>query len=156
MTTLIIARGIDHSDNYLWAEQWVAEDAENRVRVNRDLIRNELFGENYSELTKEMKADVSSLHEFRIEHALSQGKDVVVDMLGLSNDGLRHYRNVALTHGAEYLIKNFHVGIRDALLRNEANGETLGRVIPERAVMETYSKFEDFEVADDLAEYFID
>ena len=73
----ILTRGIPASGKSTFAKKWFMEDPENRVRVNRDDIREELYGKDY---VKSGKAEerVTTFEHNRILAALSQGKSVIL------------------------------------------------------------------------------
>jgi predicted kinase len=76
---LHLTRGIPASGKSTWAREWVAEDPEHRVRVNRDDTRLFLglkHGQNEPWVTQIQQAVVSS--------ALRMDKDVVVDDTNLN------------------------------------------------------------------------
>lgn len=122
---LILTSGIPGSGKSTWAEQWVAEDPENRVRVNRDAIRMETFGTWFpvdADGRPDKAADqkVSEIEERRIREALKAGKDTVVDATHLTPKSWSRHQHLARQFGANLTRRDFPVDLEEALRRNAA------------------------------------
>lgn len=114
MTTieLIALSGISGSGKTTWATAWVAEDPENRVRVNQDDIRADLFRTpTYSD---EQEKKVRKLHEELVIAGLKNGKSVVSDNTNLTAGKLQHLKDIARHHRVKFHVQRFHVPFETA------------------------------------------
>lgn len=75
MIQLIICKGLPASGKSTWAKQWVLEEPNKRIRVNRDDIRN-MLGPYWLPSREKL---VTSIENNCISAALLQGYSVVVD-----------------------------------------------------------------------------
>jgi predicted kinase len=135
MTQILLTRGLPASGKSTYAEQWLAEDPAHRARVNRDLLRFELYGQWYPEAdergtVKEKEDHVTQVEHQRIEKALREGKDVIVDNTNLNPMVFNSYGKIAKRMGAELNHKDFPVDIEECIRRNNARD----RVVPEHVI----------------------
>lgn len=132
---LILARGLPGSGKSTWAKQWVEEDPENRLRVNRDNIRWILFKQYYLSpdahgTTQEKEAHVTHVQNNMVHKGLREGKQVVVDNTNLDPRVFREFGKIATQYGAHLTNKDFPVDIEECIRRNNARD----RVVPEHAI----------------------
>jgi predicted kinase len=132
MPTLHILRGIPASGKSTYAQQWVMEDPQNRVRINRDDIREALTG-SASNHTQEKR--VTQLTEELTERALKAGKDVMSDNTNTNTKFLPKTIKMAKRLGADVKHKDFPITVKEALRRN-ANRE---RKVPEEVIHRMYN-----------------
>jgi predicted kinase len=133
MSTLTILRGIPASGKSTYAQQWVMEDPDNRVRINRDDIREALTG---STSNHSREKDVSQMEFDLTQRALRAGKDVMSDNTNLSTKFLPKTIKAAQRLGATVEHKDFPIPLKEALRRN-ANRE---RQVPEDVMKRMYSR----------------
>lgn len=76
MSEMTFLRGIPASGKSTHAKRWVAEDPANRVRINRDDIREALFGDAASHKDENKVTEVENM---LIAKALKEGKHVMSD-----------------------------------------------------------------------------
>lgn len=136
MAKLICTRGIPSSGKSTWAKKWVAEDPENRVRVNRDDLRFMLFGM-YWGLTFEQEGDVTKAERALVESFLRSGKDVVVDATHLRPKYITEWKKISDKLGAELEIEEFYIDLAEAVSR-DLNRD---RVVGAKVITNMYSKF---------------
>lgn len=136
MAKLICTRGIPSSGKSTWAKKWVAEDPENRVRVNRDDLRFMLFGM-YWGLTYQQEGDVTKAERALVETYLRSGKDVVVDATHLRPKYITEWKKIADKLGVELEIEEFYIDLAEAVSR-DLNRE---RVVGAKVIANMYSKF---------------
>ena len=89
MPDLVFTRGLPGTGKSTYAKNWVAQDPENRLEVNRDSIRMILGFPPVGNTEQENK--VTSLAEFILESAFSDGKDIIVSDTNLR---IKHVKNV--------------------------------------------------------------
>ena len=88
--TIILTRGLPASGKSSWAKSWVAADPSNRVRVNRDDIRYQLYGKYWG-----VEEDVvSKVEEAMVKAAVDAGKDVVIDATHLAARYITRWRKI--------------------------------------------------------------
>lgn len=80
MQHLVYCKGLPGSGKSTWAREWVAQDPENRIRVNNDEIRH-MFGDYMTNLRNPVV--FKALDEI-VRKALTYGYSVVVDNTHLS------------------------------------------------------------------------
>src|SRR5690349_6875003 len=129
MSTLILTRGIPGSGKSEWAREWVREDPENRIRVNRDDLRHTLFATTDTLLSFDQERFVSSAEKSIAREALKRGKDVVVDAMNLNSKWVREWMKL----GYPVCFKDFHVDLEVAIERNAARENPIPREAIERA-----------------------
>lgn len=128
----IIARGIPGSGKSTWAAQWVAEDPENRVRVNRDDIRMELFNQwividpNTGYPSKKHEEMVTNVEQKRVLQALREGKSVCSDNTNLPHKTCAQWVMLAKLRNIPVSTREFHVSKEEAIRRDAARDRTVG------------------------------
>jgi predicted kinase len=130
--TIILVRGIQASGKSQFAKKWAASDTENRVRVNRDEIRQMITGTPSTRLSPDLEVFVSKVEKSTAIAALRAGKDVIIDAMNLRSRYVRAW--LALGYPVEFV--DFPVSLDLALARNEARG---GKV-PEEVIRTTYER----------------
>jgi predicted kinase len=120
----IVTRGLPASGKSTWAKQWVVA-APNRVRVNRDDIREEFYGKDYKQ-NGDAENKVSEIENNRLHAALRSKKSVVSDNMHLNPRFLKNFHKMAAQYGLKLQHRDFPIDIEEAKRRN-ANRE---RVVP--------------------------
>jgi predicted kinase len=114
----ILTRGLPGSGKSTWAKQWVTQ-APGRVRVNRDDIREELFGKEYhGNQKKEAEEKVTQVEHTRIIRALKEGKSVVSDNMHVNPRFLKAFYRMADQAGVKLGHRDFPITIEEAIRRN--------------------------------------
>lgn len=115
MVELVATIGLQASGKTTWARDWVAQDPVNRVRVERDELREMLgFG-----FVKQNEKFILDLRNNMVENALKCGKSVVVSDTNLPWRTLRELRSIAVTNGAEFRVQDFtNVPVQDCIRRD--------------------------------------
>lgn len=114
----ILTRGLPGSGKSTWAKQWVTQ-APNRVRVNRDDIREELYGKEYhGNQKKEAEEKVTQVEHTRIQRALKEGKSVVSDNMHVNPRFLKAFYRMSEQTGVKLGHRDFPVSVEEAIRRN--------------------------------------
>jgi len=114
----ILTRGLPGSGKSTWAKQWVTQ-APNRVRVNRDDIREELYGKEYhGNQKKEAEEKVTQVEHTRIQRALKEGKSVVSDNMHVNPRFLKAFYRISEQAGVKLGHRDFPVSVEEAIRRN--------------------------------------
>ena len=140
MSTMILTRGVPASGKSTWAKEWVAEDPENRVRVNRDNLRWTL-GIKEGVGTPEQEQEVTYWQNAMIERGLSQGKDVVVDNTNLRAKFVKELIKLGLKFGAEIEHKDFVVDLPTARGRDQYRASYGERYVGPEVIDMFFKKF---------------
>jgi predicted kinase len=120
----IVTRGLPASGKSTWAKQWVVA-APNRVRVNRDDIREEFYGKDYKQ-NGDAENKVSEIENNRLHAALRSKKSVVSDNMHLNPRFLKNFHKMAAQYGLKLAHRDFPIDIEEAKRRNAARE----RVVP--------------------------
>lgn len=122
---LIICKGLPASGKSTWAKQWVLEDHTNRIRVNRDDIRN-MLGPYWVPSRESL---VTLIEEDCIINALNNKYSVVIDATNFKNNFTSDWWEMYLKHvDAELVIQDFtNVSIEECIRRDELRENGVGR-----------------------------
>lgn len=135
MQELVLTRGIPASGKSTAARVWVTS-APNRVRVNRDDIRFQLYGTYFGEPIDENF--VSKTQYAMIKAAFAAGQSVIVDDTNLNDKFAKKLVNFGHRHGVPVRVWDFPVDLKEALRRNE-NRE---RKVPEDVIRKFHDRFQ--------------
>src|ERR1700722_11175806 len=119
MTRLIICRGLPASGKTTVAKAWVAEDPTNRLRVNRDDLRQMMHDGVY--IKGETEQRVIKMRDKIIDEGLFSGIDVISDDTILPNQTVKELLKLAYRCGADVeFIDLTHVSLETCLERDVA------------------------------------
>lgn len=154
MRKIILCRGIQGSGKTTFAEQWVLEDPEHRVRFNNDDIRN-MLGK-YWVPSRELL--VRALKIQFIVTSMEMGYDIVIDNMNLNPKEIEFYKPYIEAHNQtveelrkenilnpqddfkyELEFKNFFIPLQDCIDRDAKRPNPIG----EEAIRKTYEKYKD-------------
>lgn len=128
MTTLRITRGLPASGKTTFAKTWVAKSPKTRVRVNRDDLREMLFGKRVG-LTFEQEKAVTSASQTIARTHLEPGLDVIVDDTHLRPKYIRPWQEIAQQVNAVLEIQDFPVDVETAVIRDAGREHTVGETV---------------------------
>lgn len=94
MPELIVTRGVPASGKSTWALEWIAEDPEHRCRVNRDGLRDALYGKP-APLDRYQEEAISVAQRASVEAMLRGGVSVVVDDTHVREQYVRRWERLA-------------------------------------------------------------
>lgn len=139
--SLILLCGISNSGKSTFAATTVQDNPERYTRVNRDKIRELLYGyteENVSEYyyrndLNKLEKEVTKIEDTLIYEGLEAGKTVIVDATHLSKKYLERFKywNVPVE------IKVFDILLKEALIRNSDRN----RKVEPKVIIKQYNKF---------------
>ncbi len=141
MKKIIVTVGISNSGKSTWAAEQVQTNINTTVLVNRDKIRELLFG--YTETTvnqyylrtdlSKLEKQVTKYEDTLIHEALTEGKTVIVDATHLDSKYIERYRfwNVTVE------LKFFDITLKEALTRNLSRT----RQVDEEIIKKQYSRY---------------
>lgn len=144
---ILILRGLQGSGKTTYARQWISNDPENRIRFNRDDIRNMLgtyWMPNREGLITEMFWDFMIL-------ATNAGKDIVIDNMNLNEKYIKEiekwveetnefFRFSECPYHYEIEIKDFfNVSLETCIERDSKRENPIG----EKVIRQTYNRYKD-------------
>lgn len=101
--TLVITRGYPGSGKTTLAREWVAEDPEGRVRLNRDDFRRMMFNASWGLSYKQEQSVTNSQHAAAAVHLVG-GRSVIADDTNLRARFARNWADLAVKTGAEFQV----------------------------------------------------
>lgn len=130
---IYLTRGIPASGKSTFAENWVREAPEKRVRVCRDNLRAMLFGTSDTRLDFGLEVQVTEAERAIALTALQKGRDVIVDAMNLNQRWVKQWFKL----GFPVHFISFPVTLDMALERNRERG---GKV-PEDVIEKLFRRY---------------
>lgn len=136
---MIVCRGIPASGKTTYSKKWVSDDIHNRVRVNKDDIRNMLFDGKY---TPELEKQVKESQTLIIKNSIKNNKHVIIDNTHLKDKDINELIDLAKECKDEFgktvviKIAEFPISIEDALERNSKRNNP----VPNQVIIDMYNK----------------
>lgn len=134
---LIITRGYPGSGKTTRALDWVNEYPTRRVRVNRDDLRQTLFGKvvgvDEKTVTVAQRAAVTAL--------LKAGKDVIVDDTNLRLRSAREWNDLAVQLGVKFLVWDVKTDVETCVLRDQDRMSMGGRYVGSRVIRDFAKRY---------------
>lgn len=144
---VIITRGLPASGKSTFAREWVAEDPDNRVCIEKDTIRKDarLFKDGVYVHKRGDEGIVLKERDRQIRQALQSGKSVVSSDTNLVNKHVNQISNIARNNNAEIEIKSFlDVPIATLLERDAKRENSVGEQVIRRMFHEQVKKMSTF------------
>lgn len=126
MPTLIICRGLQGSGKSTFAEEWIAEEPNQRSRVNRDLIRLNYFNTTWN---PEVENAVSLIEMETIQSIMVTSRDIISDNTNLANDRVLGYLRLADMLGYTVVFKDFDVDVDEVIRRDSLREKPVGEAV---------------------------
>ena len=137
MTSLKITRGYPGSGKSTWA---LGMEMCEYVRVNRDSIRQQVFGlDGKGILTPKQENEVTKLEVALVEAALNAGKNVVVDATHLRQKYAVQWADLAEKHGVGFAVEDFRVDVEECVRRNALR--PADEQVPEQVIRDMAKRF---------------
>jgi predicted kinase len=141
---IILARGLPASGKSTYAENWAAENPDERVRVNRDELRMQLFGYWYHPNTiphgkqQEREHEVTHHQTNIIVRGLSEGKNVIVDNTNLNPRVFRDFEKLLKQFpDVEFAHIDFNTPLSECIRRNSQRE----RKVPEHVIRSMAARY---------------
>jgi predicted kinase len=141
--------GISGSGKSTWASNYWLNNPENTVIVNRDKIRELLFGFTEGNISQYYKTEklgmfekeVTKYEDTIIQEALYSGKEVIIDATHLERKHIERYK----IWNVETEVLFFEISLDEAVMRDSLRYRNVG----EKIIAAQFSRFES--LLDDLA-----
>lgn len=125
MVTLHITRGLPGCGKSTFAQEWVAENPESRVRINLDDFRN-MF-DRYTVTSGPHAIRVVTARNAAVVAMLNAGYDVIVDDTNLPNKFVRELHKIAVAADADFNVVDMtDVPVDVCIARDAARDRTVG------------------------------
>jgi len=148
MRTIIMTVGIPGSGKSTWAKEEMRRNPHRYKRVNKDILRAMLDGEQWSESRERFMLDI---RDYAAQKALLKGYDVIVDDTNFSGKHWDSMCHIARRVGDVMVVeKFFDISLDEALRRNAARPEK----VPEGVITQTYDKHVRSRHIECRSEYF--
>ena len=135
--TLTIYRGLPASGKSTIAAQWLAEDPNNRIEINRDNTRN-LIGISGRIGTPEQEELVTKINNTILEDAFSSHKDIVISDTNLRAKNVKEFIKKAKTADYDVKIKDFNnIDIEELIRRDSLRDNGVG----EKVLRDMWNRF---------------
>lgn len=141
MTELIVTRGLPACGKTTWAREWVAKDPEHRARVNRDDLRQQMFGRP-APLPYALEEMVTKAETAMADALLRRGVSVVIDAMNLKRKYVQRWWDLASRHHAVFGEKHFVVPVEECIRRDALRSRSVG----EDVIVELAKRFHKVEL----------
>lgn len=150
MRTIIMTKGIPASGKSTWAKEEMRAHPNRYKRVNKDILRGMLDGEEWSPARERF---MLGIRDYAVESALWKGFDVIVDDTNFSGKHWESMCRIAKRMGDVTVCeKYFEINLSEALRRNERRPEA--EKVPEGIVKDMYRKHVRNRKIEMKSEYF--
>lgn len=140
MSKLILTRGVPASGKTTWAEAWVKEEPGKRARVNRDDLRERIFGgEGVLEFEQEQR--ISEIQKNTAKGLLKAGYDVVIDDTNLRAKFVKQWIIFASEQSVEVEFKDFIITRQSAIYRDSVRQGQGKRYVGPTVINNLFNKF---------------
>jgi predicted kinase len=133
---ILLTRGLPASGKSTWAKEWVAEDSDWRLRVNRDALRDQLF-DKFHGLTRMQEDHINLLEEAMVTSAIKAKVSVVVDATHLKAAYVKRWYDIGNRLGVPVNVKDFETDVELCVLRDEQRDRQVG----EEVIRDLYTRF---------------
>lgn len=133
---LVLTRGYPGSGKSTFACEWVAEDPNDRVRLNRDDIRRMMFGKGHG-LTYMQEKMVSRTQKSAARAHLRDGRSIIIDDTNLRLRFAKLWADMAVQTGAEFIVHDIPLSA-DECMANDMWRDESEMVGPD--VIETFAR----------------
>lgn len=136
---LIVVRGLPGSGKDTYAVMWVNKDPQNRIRVNRDMIREQLYGQFVLDYKRE--DTVTHVQRAMVETGLREGKSVIISDTNLRASTVKDWMKVAKKFSAEVKVVDIDIPLEECIQRNIDRADAGGRYVPERVIRDFHDRY---------------
>lgn len=131
---IILTQGIPGSGKTTWAIRW-RDEQPGRVRVNRDDVREMLFGR-WTGLREDEEL-VTLIVDYARRQALMQDRQVVADDMWLNPEHIEKTRQLAADCEADLSIKRFTTSVAECIRRDRRRSRSVG----ENVIRQLHARF---------------
>lgn len=125
MAEIKLTRGLPASGKSTLAAQWVAEDPDWRIRVNRDDLRKSFYGA-YWGLSQMQEQHITLQEEAMTRAAIKAGLSVIVDATHLRSSYVRRWYDVANSLGVPVSVVDVDTDVEECVRRDAIREKAVG------------------------------
>jgi predicted kinase len=127
-TEIKLMRGLPASGKSTIAHDWVADDPDWRLRVNRDDIRNAMYNKFWG-LTHHQEQTVSLMEEAMVKAAVLAKISVVVDATHLKAKFIKRWYDVANSLGVDIHVQDVDTPLEECIERDKLRDKSVGEEV---------------------------
>jgi predicted kinase len=140
--TILVLRGLQGSGKSTFAKQWVVEKPLERIRFNRDDMRN-MLGVYW---VPQRESFIDNIYKYFLYSAMNKGYDIVIDNMNLNKKYIEeikqyielfNFNNSQIQYKIE--IKTFDTPLEECIKRDSYRDYPIG----EKVIRNTYDKYKD-------------
>lgn len=137
---IVLTRGLPASGKSTWAKEWVAENSDWRLRINRDDLRHQLFNK-YHPLTRMQEDHVTLFEESMVEAAIKAKVSVVVDATHLKASYVKRWYDIGNRLGVPVNVQDFDTDVEACVFRDRTRMVKGERFVGEEVIRDMYRRF---------------
>lgn len=149
MNKIIVLQGCPCSGKTTWAKEYLANDENLTVYVNRDSIRMELNNGKYS---MDKEDAVTVVEERSVKTAILSGQDAIIDATNLNPKTIKKWENLAKELGCDIEFKMFYITYEEAMKRSKKRRDEGGLFINKKVMLNFYQKYFPERLKDELTD----
>lgn len=131
-----ILRGLQGSGKSTIAHQWVAEDPDFRIRINRDDIRHQLYNK-YWGLSRHQEETVTAMEQAMAEKAIGAKMSIIIDATNLRARTVKDWYAIANKFGIPAVVQDVETPLEECIARDKVRD----RVVGEDVIRNYYSRY---------------
>jgi predicted kinase len=135
-----LTRGLPASGKSTWAKEWVAEDSDWRLRINRDDLRYQLFNK-YWPLTRMQEDHVNLMEENMVSAAVKAKVSVVVDATHLKAAYVKRWYDIGNRLGVPVTVQDFDTDVETCVLRDLSRSMNGDRAVGSEVIRDLHRRF---------------
>lgn len=137
---IVLTQGLPASGKSTWAKEWVAEDEDWRIRINRDDIRHQIVNK-YWPLSRMQEDHVTLMEESMVTAAIKAKVSVVIDATHLRAAYIKRWYDVANRLGVSVTVQQFETDVEECVRRDFDRGLNGDRSVGEEAIRALHKRF---------------
>ena len=149
MNKIIVLQGCPCSGKTTWAKEYLANDENLTVYVNRDSIRMELNNGKYS---MDKEDAVTVVEERSVKTAILSGQDAIIDATNLNPKTIKKWENLAKELGCDIEFKMFYITYEEAMKRSKKRRDEGGLFINKKVMLNFYQRYFPERLKDELTD----
>lgn len=139
MTELVALRGLPGAGKTTMAREWVSQDMDGRVRVNRDDLRGMLHAMLFTPDVTEQA--MTAARDGMIREMLAHGISVIVDDTNLPRAAMDRLHQLARECGAKFTVLDLtHIPVETCITQDAERDRPVG----ERKIRDLHEKYVKF------------
>ncbi|QFG12904.1 polynucleotide kinase [Arthrobacter phage Mimi] len=135
-----LVRGLPASGKSTWAKQWVAENEDWRIRINRDDIRHQIVNK-YWPLSRMQEDHTTLMEEAMVTAAIKAKVSVVIDATHLRASYIKRWYDIGNRLGVPVTVQDFETDVEECVKRDWVRGQAGQRAVGEDVIRDLHKRF---------------